>query len=201
MKKLLSFLIIILSVASLSAQTTWNADPMHSRISFSITHLGIADVTGLFKTYAVTATTNKADFSDAVFELSVDVATIDTDIEMRDNHLKTPDFFDAERFPKMNFKSTSIKKISNGKYNLTGNLTLLGITKLVTMDLWYRGTTVNPQSKATTAGFQLLGSIKRSDFNLGQKFPAPGLSNKVSIKADGEFIRIDPSPSTSKANN
>ncbi|MBC7887018.1 MAG: YceI family protein [Ferruginibacter sp.] len=189
MKKLLSFLIITWSFTSLFAQTTWKADPMHSHISFSITHLGIADVTGLFKTYEVTATTSKADFNDAVFELSVDVATIDTDIEMRDNHLKTPDFFDAEKFPKMTFKSSSVKKAGNDKYKLAGNLTLLGITKPVTMDLWYRGTTVNPQSKATTAGFQLTGSIKRSDFGLGSKFPAPGLSDKVSIKADGEFVK------------
>lgn len=189
MKKLLSFLIITLSFTSMFAQTNWKADPMHSHISFGVTHLGIADVTGLFKTYEVIATTNKADFSDAVFELSIDVATINTEIEMRDNHLKTPDFFDVATFPKMTFKSASIKKVGNSKYSLTGNLTLHGITKPVTMNLWYRGTTVNPQSKATTAGFQLTGNIKRSDFNLGAKFPAPGLSNKVSIKADGEFIK------------
>lgn len=201
MKKLFSFLIITLFTTTLLAQTNWKADPMHSRISFGVTHLGIADVSGLFKTYEATATTNKADFSDAVFELSIDVATIDTDVEMRDNHLKTPDFFDVDKFPKMTFKSTSIKKVSKGKYKLMGNLTLLGVTKLVTMDLWYRGTTTNPQSKAITAGFQLTGNLKRSDFNLGSKFPAPGLSDKVSIKADGEFIKNDPAHSTSKTNN
>ncbi len=189
MKKLFAFLIIILSFTSLFAQSTWKADPMHSHISFGITHLGIADVTGLFKTYEVSATTNQADFSDATFELSIDVASINTEIEMRDNHLKSPDFFDAEKFPKMTLKSTSVKKVSNGKYKLAGNLTLRGITKPVTMDLWYRGTTVNPQSKATTAGFQLTGNIKRSQFNFGSKFPAPGLSDNVSIKADGEFVK------------
>lgn len=189
MKKLVAFLIFTLSITLSFAQTSWKADPMHSRISFSITHLGIADVTGLFKTYKVTTSSTKADFSDAVFDLSVDVATIDTDIEMRDTHLKTPDFFDVAKFPKMTFKSTSIKKSSKNKYKLTGDLTLLGITKPVTMDLWYRGTTVNPQSKATTAGFLLTGSIKRSDFNLGAKYPASGLSDNVTIKADGEFIK------------
>lgn len=89
MKKLFSLLIIALSAASLPSQTAWKADPMHSHISFSTTHLGIADVAGLFKTYEITATISKADFSDAVFELSVDVASIDTEIEMRDNHLRT----------------------------------------------------------------------------------------------------------------
>jgi len=77
MKKLLSFLTVIFSLTSLFAQTTWKADPMHSHIAFSITHLGIADVSGLFKTYEVTATSTNSDFSDAVFELSIDVASID----------------------------------------------------------------------------------------------------------------------------
>ncbi|MBC7874904.1 MAG: YceI family protein [Ferruginibacter sp.] len=189
MKKVLSYLLVTLACISVLAQTTWKADPMHSHISFSITHLSIADVAGLFKTFEVTATTTSSDFSDAVVELSIDVASIDTEIEMRDKHLRSPDFFEVEKFPKMTFISTSIKKISKDKYKLTGNLTLHGITKPVTMDLWYRGTTENPQNKATTAGFQLTGSLKRSDFNIGPKFPAPGLSDKVSIKADGEFIK------------
>ena len=181
-------MIVALFSTALFAQTTWNADPMHSKLTFSITHLGISSIDGLFNKFNVSATTNKSDFSDAVFELSVDVPSINTQVEMRDNHLRSADFFEVEKYPTMTFKSTSITKVSKDKYKLSGNLTLHGITKPVTMDLWYRGTIKNPQSKKLTAGFQLTGTVKRSDFEIGPKFPAPMLSNEVKIKADGEFI-------------
>ena len=189
MKKVFSFLPIILVSTMLFAQTKWNVDPNHSKLLFTVTHLGIADITGQFKKFEVSVNATKPDFSDAVFEFSADVASIDTEIEMRDNHLKSPDFFEAEKFPKMTFKSSSIKTTGKDKYQLSGDLTIRGITKPVTMDLWYRGTTENPQSKAPTAGFQLTGILKRSDFNIGAKFPAPMLSDEVIIKADGEFVK------------
>lgn len=188
MKKLFSLLIVAFLSASLFAQTKWNADPMHSKLTFSVTHMGISDVDGLFNKFTASATATKADFSDAVFELSVDVPSINTQVEMRDNHLRSADFFEVETYPSMTFKSTSITKVSKDKYKLTGNLTLRGITKPVTMDLWYRGTNVDDKTKKSTSGFQLTGIIKRSDFNVGTKFPAPVLSDEVKIKADGEFI-------------
>ena len=189
MKKIFSVLAIVLFSASLVAQTTWKADPMHSKLAFSVTHLGISDIDGLFKTFDLSVSTNKADFSDAVFDLSVDVASIDTAVEMRDNHLRSVDFFEVEKYAKMTFKSTSIKKNGKDKYKLSGDLTLHGITKPVTLDLWYRGTVENPQSKATTAGFQVTGSINRADFGVGPNFPPPMISNEVKIKADGELIK------------
>ena len=188
MKKLFSLLIVSLLSTSLFAQSaSWKADPMHSQLSFSTTHLGISDVDGLFKKFDATATGSAADFSDAVFSLTADVASIDTEVEMRDKHLRSADFFDVEKFPTMTYKSTGIEKAGENKYRLTGNLTLHGVTKPVTMDLWYRGTIVNPQSKTPTAGFQLTGTIKRSDFGIGEKFAPPMLSDEVKIKADGEF--------------
>lgn len=188
MKKVFSLLIVAFLSNSLFAQSKWNADPMHSKLSFSITHMGISDVDGLFNKFTASATSSKADFSDAVFELSVEVPSINTQVEMRDNHLKSADFFEVEKYPSMIFKSTAITRISKDKYKLTGNLTLRGITKPVTMDFWYRGTNVDTKTNKSTSGFQLTGIIKRSDFNVGTKFPAPILSDEVKIKADGEFI-------------
>jgi polyisoprenoid-binding protein YceI len=188
MKKLL-FILLALVQLSAFAQSTWKNDKPHSKLTFTVTHLGISDVAGLFKDFDVTVHATKDDFSDAVFELSADVASINTEVEMRDNHLKSPDFFDVAKYPKMSFKSTSLKKTAKNHYKLAGNLTLHGITKPVTMDLWYRGNVVNPMSKANTAGFQLTGTIKRSDFAFGEKFPAPMLSDEVKIKADGEFVK------------
>ena len=187
MKKLLSFLTVALFSTTLFAQSTWKSDPNHSKLTFGVTHLGISDVEGLFKTFSATATASKDDFSDAVFELTADVSSVDTEVEMRDKHLRSADFFDVEKFPTMTFKSTSINKVSDNKYKISGNLTLHGITKPVTMDLWYRGTITNPQSKAVIAGFQLTGTLKRSDFDFGTKFAAPMLSDEVVIRADGEF--------------
>ncbi|MBF0694946.1 MAG: YceI family protein [Flavobacterium sp.] len=189
MKKLFSLLFVGLLSSTMVAQTSWKADPMHSKLTFSATHLGIADVAGLFKNFELTATGKNADFSDAVFELSADVASIDTEVDMRDEHLRSADFFEVEKYPKMTFKSTSIKKSGDNRYKVTGNLTIRGMSKPVTLDFWYRGTVENPQSKATTAGFQVTGTIKRSDFGVGPNFKPPMISDEIAIKADGEFIK------------
>ncbi|MFV8326332.1 YceI family protein [Flavobacterium sp. ZS1P14] len=191
MKKITVSIIALFLSTFLLAQTTWKADPMHSKLTFSTVHHGISDIAGLFKIFEITATTNKADFSDATFELSTELASINTEVEMRDNHLRSAEFFEVEKYPKMTFKSTSIKKIGKekGKFKLMGHLTLHGITKPVTVNMWYRGTIVNPQSKAITAGFQFSGVLKRSDFDIGPKFPAPMISDEVKIKADAEFIK------------
>jgi polyisoprenoid-binding protein YceI len=108
---------------------------------------------------------------------------------MRDKHLRSAEFFEVEKYPKMTFKSTSIEKTGKDKYKLMGNLTLHGITKPVTINMWYRGTIENPQSKAITAGFQFSGTLKRSDFDIGPKFPPSMISDEVKIKVNSEFIK------------
>ena len=189
MKKLVLLSATVLTLLAFTTVSNWKVDNAHSKLGFSITHLGISDVTGLFKTFDVKVTNSKDNFSDAVFEMTADIASIDTEVEMRDNHLKSADFFDAEKFPKLSFKSTGIKPAGKDKYKLSGNLTMHGVTKPVTLDLWYRGTVENPMSKKPTSDFQVTGTIKRSDFGVGKKFPAPMLSDEVHIKADGEFTK------------
>jgi polyisoprenoid-binding protein YceI len=131
---------------------------------------------------------SKPDFSDAQFELTAKTASIDTRVEARNNHLKSADFFEVAKYPSLNFKSTRIEKAGKDKYKLMGNLTIHGVTRPVTMDLVYKGTVENPMSKKQTAGFQITGTIKRSDFNVGPGLPAAVISEEVRIKADGEFI-------------
>jgi len=101
--------------------------------------------------------------------------------------LKSDHFFDAAKYPYITFKSTSIKPHGKDKYTLYGDLTMHGVTKPVSMELWYRGTITNPMSKKQDAGFKLTGAINRLDFNIGSQYPAAAISDKVSIKADGEF--------------
>lgn len=191
MKKLT--IIILSAFLFLTAFTTfndlWKNDDPHSQLGFTVTHLGINEVSGTFNDFDVTVNSSKPDFSDAVVELSAKIASIDTRVEARNNHLKSPDFFDAEKYPTLNFKSTSLKKTGKNQFKLTGDLTLHGVTKQVTMNLLYKGTVENPMSKKPTAGFQVTGMIKRSDFNLGNGFPPPMISDEVKIKADGEFVQ------------
>jgi len=189
MKKIMLLSSAVVMLFAYTTLTTWKSDKAHSNLGFSITHLGISDIHGSFKNFDVNVNSSKPDFSDAVFEVTADVSSINTGIEMRDKHLTSPDFFDAEKYPKLTFKSTSIKPAGKNKYSLTGNLNLHGVTRPVTLELWHRGTLENPMSKKPTAGFQVTGTIKRSDFNLGAGFPAPMLSDEVTIKADGEFSK------------
>jgi len=188
MKKLTTFFAFLFLSIGLFAQTTWTADPYHSKLGFTVTHLGIADVPGHFNTYDVSIVSATEDFSDAVVKLTVQTNSIDTRVEPRDNHLKSADFFDVEKHPTMTFKSNTVKKSAENTYTLEGDLTLLGVTKPITMTMKYRGTTKNPNAEgAPVAGIQITGVIKRSDFGLGNKFPAPMISDEVQIKADGEF--------------
>ena len=187
-KQLMLFLTAVLLSVSAIAQTTWVEDPMHSKLGFTVTHLGIADVPGYFDDYDVTITSSKPDFSDAVVELTAQTKSINTQVDPRDNHLRSADLFDAEKYPTMTFKSTSIKKLKDGNYELTGDLTIHGTTKQVKVNMLYRGTTENPNANgAPVAGIQITGTIKRSDFGVGPGFPPPMISDEVRIKADGEF--------------
>lgn len=184
------FAIPFLINAPVIAQSTWNVDPAHAKVTFSTVHNTISDVEGLFNSFETTIVSAKEDFSDAVFDLSIHVESIDTEIKMRDDHLRSPDFFDAQKFPKITFKSTSIEKTQDkNHYKLTGALTMHGITKTITMDLWYRGTITDAKSGNLIAGFQLTGSLNRLDFGVGPKFPKTLISDEIVIKADGEFIK------------
>jgi polyisoprenoid-binding protein YceI len=169
--------------------TNWEVDKGHSKVAFIANHHGISEVDGYFKKYETTLTTNKPDLSDAVFEMTVETASINTDLEMRDNHLRSEDIFNVEKFPAMTFKSTSFRKTNNNKYVMTGNLTLRGVTKEISLDVTMNGPVENPNKNAknTQIGIKALGIIKRSDFNLGSKLPIAFVGDEIQIRVTGEF--------------
>ena len=190
MKKALTILLIIFSANFSFAQAkTWKDDPTHSKLTFTITHHGLSSVFGLFQKFEATITSSKPDFSDAVFELSADIASINTEVEMRDNNLRSANFFNVAKYPTMTFKSTSIVNTTGMKdrFKVTGNLTMHGVTKSVTMEVWFRGTLYDAATKKTAAGFQILGIINRADFGVGPADPFDTATD-VAVKADGEFI-------------
>jgi len=174
-------------VAFTSFSQTWVSDPAHSRLGFSISHLTISNITGNFKQFEVTVVSSKADHSDATVEVTAQVASINTDVEARDNHLKSADFFDVQQFPTLKFKSTSLTKIKGKSYKLTGNLTLHGITRPVTLDVVLNGTVTNPMNKKETTGFSIKGILKRSEFNIGGKFPEAMVGDEVTLIASAEL--------------
>ena len=190
MKKLLIVLAILASASFSFCQTTWKDDPWHSKLTFTVTHQGFSSIFGLFQKFDVTIVSSKPDFSDAVFTLTVDVASVNTEVKMRDDDLRSPNFFEVAKYPVMTFKSTSIINTTGMKdrFKISGDLTLHGVTKPVTMDVWYRGTHEDAMSKKIKSGFQVTGIINRSDFNVGPADPFD-ISNEVIIKADGEFIK------------
>jgi len=168
---------------------SWKADSVHSRFGFSVNHLGIANFNGSFKEYQLTVKGNAADLTDAVVELTASTGSINTDNQMRDEHLKGADFFDAAKYPQFTFKSTSFKKAKGKEYNVTGELTLHGVTKPIVLTATVVGTAVHPQSKKEMVGLKVSGVIKRSDFGIGAGFPAPMLGDEVTIAGDFEFVK------------
>lgn len=188
---------IILAIAfglfvniTLNAQTKWNLDNSHSKVGFTVTHLVISEVDGNFKSFTGTMTAAKPDFTDAQIEFSVDVASINTDNEQRDNHLKSDDFFNAEKYPKMTFKSILMKKINDKQYELFGNLTIRDVTKKVKFTVTYGGTVKDPWGNIK-AGFKATTTINRKEFGLkwGAVTEAGGavVSDEVTINIGAEF--------------
>lgn len=188
MKKL-NTLILALLVAGAATAQTWTLDKSHAKIGFGITHLLISDVEGSFNSFDIKLTSSKDDFTDAVVEFTADANSVNTNSEDRDKHLRNPDFFDVEKFSTLSFKSSSFTKVEGKKYKLTGDLTLHGVTKTVTLDAIVNGPIIHPFNKKTVAGFKVSGAIKRSDFNFGSKFPGAVLSDEVTINANSEFVK------------
>jgi len=165
MKKINLLLVLVLFSTTLFAQTKWTVDKAHSKVQFSVTHMVISDVTGNFKNFDAYLETNGEDFENAKVDFWADVNTINTENEGRDKHLKSDDFFNAEKFPKIIFKGTSMKKVGEGKYQLTGDFTMRDVTKQITLDVTYRGM-VKDQRGGTKAGFKVTGEVNRFDYGL-----------------------------------
>lgn len=186
MKKVFFFALTLFIATANFAQSAYSLDKVHAKMTFTVTHLGISEVDGIFKSFDAKLTATKEDFSDATFELTADLAQVTTNNEMRDGHLKKADMFDVEKFPTLTFKSTKITKAADKKFKLTGDLTIKGVTKSVTLDLTLIGTNVDQRSQKKLVGFKATGTIKRTDFGVGG-MPGMVVSEDVELRASGEF--------------
>jgi polyisoprenoid-binding protein YceI len=171
--------------------STYKIDAAHSEITFKVKHLMITNVTGSFTKFDATMESDAADFSDAKISFEADTASITTHNEQRDGHLKSDDFFAAEKFPKITFKSTSLKKKLDNEYVLTGDLTIRDTTKPIELMVEYGGTMTDPYGQVK-AGFEVAGKINRKDFGLtwGAVTEAGGVVVSDEVKLHGAVQMI-----------
>jgi polyisoprenoid-binding protein YceI len=166
MKKIyLSLFILLATVFMATAQTTWKADVAHSKVQFSISHMVISEVTGRFKDFDATLVQTNDDLSDSKLSATIKVNSINTDNEKRDGHLKSADFFDAEKYPEMTFVSKSFTKSGKATYKISGDLTMHGITKPVVLDTKFNGQVKDPWGNMI-AGFKATTIVNRKDFGI-----------------------------------
>ncbi len=155
---------MLVATAFVSAQSNWKLDKAHSSITFTVRHMVISEVTGSFKDFTVALTSAKDDFSDAEVQSTIKVGSLSTDNAMRDGHLKSDDFFNAEKYPEINFKSTSFEKLGDNKYKVTGDLTIRDVTKNVTFDATLNGTLKT--ERGVLSAWKATTTINRFDYNL-----------------------------------
>lgn len=159
------FFLMVFSLFASAQAAEWKFDQAHTNIGFSVTHLVISDVTGRFNEFDGTFTAPGDDFNGSQVTITIKTASIFTDNEKRDNHLRSADFFDAEKNPEITFKSTSFMKVTDKKYKISGKLTMNGISKDIDMDATLTGVISDPWG-GTRAGFKAMMTLDRYDYNL-----------------------------------
>lgn len=183
----------ILSVSSSAfAAEPYAFDPSHTSISYSIDHMGLSEMHGVFRKFDGDLQLDTADISKSTVAVTIDVASIDTGVVKLDEHLRTPDFFDVAKFPQMSFKSTKVESTGANTFKLTGDLTLHGVTKSVTLNASMRTVASHPFMKVPAAGFLATGEIKRSEFGI-TTYPG-ALGEVVKIRIDTEAAQKAPAP-------
>ena len=178
-------LLLLAAASPALAADTYSIDASHSSILFTVNHLGISNYTGRFNDVSGTVNVDDRSFAKSSVKLAIDVQTVDTNNKKRDDHLRGPDFFNAKQFPEITFESTSVSGKAES-FQVTGKLTLRGVTKTVTMDVKRIGEGKDPWG-GHRAGWEAAVTIKRSDF--GMKYMIPGLGDEIDLLLQIEGIR------------
>lgn len=185
-------LALLVMLPVLAHADTWQIDPAHTNVEFTVRHMMISNVKGQFQKTAGTITVNGSDAASAQIDATIDASSVDTRVERRDMHLKSPDFLDVAKYPTITFKSTKVEADGPNKWKVTGDLTLHGVTKPVVLDVESSGAPVSMGGK-THAGASATTKIKRSDFGLtwNKALEAGGVmvGDEVAISIDVEAIK------------
>jgi polyisoprenoid-binding protein YceI len=173
---------------ALAQTSTWTSDPAHSEVDFSVSHMTVSNVHGRFGHVNATIAYNEADVTKSTVNATIDVTGVDTGEEARNNHLKSPDFFDVATYPTATFVSTSVAK-SGDDLTINGNLTLHGVTKPVVLTAQGpRGPVPGMQDHKPHAGFSATTTVKRTDFGVG-KFPAAMVGDDIKLNIELEVVK------------
>jgi polyisoprenoid-binding protein YceI len=176
------------SVQSVSAQpVTYRVDPVHSFVLFRVKHMNTAYAYGRFNSFGGTIVVNEQDPSKSSVEFEIDANSIDTGNSQRDDHLRSPDFFNVRQYPKITFKSTSIRRINANTFEVKGDLTIRGTTRPLTVRVTYVGKGRNPRGQEII-GFETTFTIKRSEFGVSYGLNG-GLSDEVRVTIAVEAVR------------
>jgi len=193
MKKI-SYLLVMIFVAvfsSLSQEKTWKIDNAHSSIIFSVSHMVIAEVSGYFREFEGTLNSYSDDFDKSQVEVKIKGSSITTDNEARDKHLKSPDFFDVEKYPTMIFKSTSAVKTGDNTFDINGELTMKGVTKSIVLKAKLNGVVTDPYGNLRS-GWKAVTIINRFDYGIewNKTLDSGGLvvGKEVSLVINVEFV-------------
>jgi polyisoprenoid-binding protein YceI len=146
-------------------KTTWKLDPVHSEVTFKVKHMMITNVSGTFKEFSVEAETEGEDFTKSDVTFTARAASVETHNAQRDAHLRSPEFFDAEKFPEIKFKATKYEHLDGDSYKLQGDLTMKGVTRNITLNAEYGGIQKDPYGNIK-AGFSINGRLNRKDWGL-----------------------------------
>ena len=193
MRRLTLVLLAALAAPALAQTTpTWEIDPAHSSIQFGVRHLMITTVRGKFPKFTATVVGDEKEPTRSIVEASIDVASIDTGEPKRDDHLKTPDFFDAAKYPTITFKSTKIEAAGDRRFKLHGDLTMHGVTKSVVLDV-----EATPEVKGmrgeTRAGARATTKVNRKDFGINWSKTMDGgglvVGDDVDVTIDVEGVK------------
>lgn len=184
---LIAFAGLGLAGATSYAQTSsWTIDPAHSNAGFQIRHLGVSNVRGSLTGVKGTVQLDEKDVTKSTVNATIDTSTVSTSNDARDKHLKSPEFFDVGKFPEMTFKSRGFSN-TGGKLQMTGDLTLNGVSKPVTLDVDGPAPPQKGMGGKTVSGFSATGTIKRSDYNFGAKYGPPMIGDEVKFTIDIEI--------------
>jgi polyisoprenoid-binding protein YceI len=191
--KLAIAIAFVIALPVLARADTWQIDPPHTNVEFTVRHMMISNVKGQFQKTSGTVAVNGNDPVSAKIDATIEASSIDTRVEKRDAHLKSPAFLDVDKFPTITFKSTKVEAAGPGKWKVTGDLTLHGVTKPVVLDVEGTGAPINDPMGNTRAGASATTKIKRSDFGLtwNKALEAGGVmvGDEVAISIDVEAIK------------
>ena len=166
---------------------SYNVEPHHTQILFGVSHFGLSTFYGQFTASSGTLDFNPADPAKSALDITIQTASVATENAKLDGELKGADWFDADKYPTAEFKSTAVQPTGADTGDVTGTLTLHGVTKPVTLHVVFNGGAANPISKKYTVGFQASGTIKRSEFGITQYLP--GIGDEVALTISGAFER------------